>query len=230
MSYMKFPVLWALGLVLAVPLVVSAQVATTGEVSYDGLHKVKKTRVDGAWVKPDADFASYSKIIIEKIAFSYKRQPRSGHTRYSGSRRSDANFELYQDQSERFTGDLEKAFAEALSNSGYQIVEDPGPDVMRLEAEMLDVIIKVPTDPAVGRERIYVRSFGEATLVTQLHDSESGEILARVVDRQSADAPGAGRNEFQMSMPNRAWSELNKIYRKWATSLAAGLEKLKKSG
>jgi hypothetical protein len=61
---------------------------------------------------------------------------------------------------------------------------------------------------------------GEATLIVELFDSESHEILARVADRRRIDRQtGSWQNN---SINNRAAAR--KLFRRWATLLVQGLD------
>jgi hypothetical protein len=48
----------------------------------------------------------------------------------------------------------------------------------------MDLEVRIPTDRPGGRGGMAVRSYGEVTLVVDLRDSQSGEILARAGDRR----------------------------------------------
>jgi hypothetical protein len=48
----------------------------------------------------------------------------------------------------------------------------------------MDLVVKIPTERAGGRDQSYTVSYAEVTLIVELRDSESGEILARVADRR----------------------------------------------
>lgn len=64
------------------------------------------------------------------------------------------------------------------------MVADSSDDVLILHPAIIDLDITPPDIPVPGRSTTYVASAGAATLYLELYDSVSGEILARVVDRQ----------------------------------------------
>ncbi len=103
----------------------------------------------------------------------------------------------------------------------YELVDEPGPDVLMVRGGLLDVTSYVPPDPIGGRSFIYLSSVGEATLVLELRDSETGTILARSVDRRAAETIG-GTFTRSNSVTNSA--EARRLIRFWATRLREGLD------
>ena len=72
-----------------------------------------------------------------------------------------------------------------------------------------------------GRGGVYLTSIGDATLVIELRDSESGEILARAADRRAAESPFA----FEVNNVT-AWSEVRRLASYWASLLRRRLEEI----
>jgi hypothetical protein len=71
-----------------------------------------------------------------------------------------------------------------------------------------------------GRTRTYTVSAGEMTLVGDLVDSESGQVIARVVDRR--EAQGSGMMTLTNSVVNR--QEASIIASSWARILRKRLD------
>ncbi len=82
------------------------------------------------------------------------------------------------------------------------------------------VVSKVPPQTA-QRADYFLTEIGQATLVLQLSDSESDEVLARAADRQSI---GGGFLTRSNPVTNRA--ELSQEIRKWGTILRKGIDAL----
>lgn len=105
----------------------------------------------------------------------------------------------------------------------YTLVNDAGPDVMMIRGALLDVVSYVPEDPmsGAGRSSIYLSSVGEATLVLELRDSETGAILARSIDRRAAEQMGG-----MMTESNRVTNaaEVRRLVRFWGRRLREGLD------
>jgi hypothetical protein len=67
---------------------------------------------------------------------------------------------------------------------GYALAEGPGPDVLEVRASLVNLDITAPEVRDAAIRRNFVLSAGEATLVAELRDSQTGTVLARVVDRR----------------------------------------------
>jgi hypothetical protein len=73
-------------------------------------------------------------------------------------------------------------------------VTTPGPGTLILVGTLVDVVSKVPPDDAPGRYEVYLSDVGEATLILELRDSVTNEVLARVADRRAAESAGMAIN------------------------------------
>jgi len=120
---------------------------------------------------------------------------------------------------EEFTAELSKL-------KRYQIVDKPGPDVLMLVGAVIDVVSNVPNDAdsaQFARGGVYLTSVGEATLVIELRDSESKEVLGRAADRRAAESPFA----FEVNKVT-AWTEVHRLAQAWASLLRQRLEEIEK--
>ena len=184
--------------------------------TYDGLVKVKNAKVSGAWMRPDFTLAGYSKIMLIGAGIEYR--PVKPVSRAAAS--NATQFPLTAEQKERLRSIVSEAFKTELAQSQkFQLVDQPGPDVLMIWGGLVDVVSNVPPD-SVGRGNIYLTSVGEATLVVELRDSESNAVLVRAIDRRAASTPGR-------ALPSNAvsnWSEVQQLARAWASRLRTSLE------
>ena len=214
------------GLATADDRLESGDDATT---SYDGLKRIKKSAADEAYIKPDIDLTAYTSVVIDEPAVSYKRTPRkTSTTRATGS---SANFALTDDQMAEMKQMFHEEFIAALvEDDGWTVVDAVGPDVLEVHAELVNLVVKVPTKPTAGRSTYYVSEFGEVTLVGELRDSQSGEILARAVDRQVIRPIGASQSQMRRTMGVSARSDVRRYFRQWAELLRDRLDEVKEVG
>ena len=113
-------------------------------------------------------------------------------------------------------------FAEELQKlERFELVDEPGPDVLIIRGGLLDVTSYVPPDPVGGRSYVYLSAVGEAALVLELRDSETGTILARSVDRRAAETIG---DSFSLANHVTNSAETTRLIRHWATRLREGLD------
>ena len=197
------------------------EVATgrNADTSHDGLVRMTGSALQAIWVKPGADVRHYSRLLIGDVRMAYKRPPRSG-----GSSRRRGNFPLDRSQVERVEAALRDALTEEIEQSeSWSMAEEPGDDVLLIEPSLIDLVVNVPPNQQ-PRQNVYTTSVGEATLVLEVRDSQTGEILARVADRSQARAPGASSQQLVWSNPVTNASAVRSTFRRWASIFMARLD------
>jgi len=151
---------------------------------------VDNSLVAVGYMKPDIDLRGYNAIMLDPVTVAYQKDPgsRRGAT---GIGVGTPNFALSPFQMETLKSLFQEAVADALTeDDGYRIVDTPGPDVLRISAALIDLIVRVPTQPGAARGRLFVTSYAVVTLIVEARDSESGEILARAADRRDPTTGG----------------------------------------
>ena len=117
---------------------------------------------------------------------------------------------------------MREAFLEELGKSKhFEIVSEPGPDVLLIRGGLLDVVSYVPPDPVGTRSSVYLSRVGEATLVLELRDSITEAILARAVDRRAAEKAGPS---LQYSSPVTNIADVRRVARTWGALLTERLD------
>ena len=216
------------------PLVCGAQSAedldASTDTSYDGLVQVKRTGYRNVWVKPDVDISVYTKIVPGPAQFHYREVRDVSRTSAARLSSSTNEFPIGENARMRLEEIMEDAFDEEISESKYfTVVEEPGRDALFIWGGLHDIVSHVPPDN-IGRSEIYLSQVGQATLVLQIEDSMSREVLARVVDRRAAGAPGG---DIMFAMPTSSAStnaDVRRLARTWARILTRGLDKWHESG
>ena len=200
---------------VAAPKSPRVQTGPDAEVTYDGLHRVDRSVMDMAWVKPDLDLTGYTKLMLASGGISYREV--DGPV----NRRTDTEFPISDEAKERFQQIVREEFIEELEQlHRYEITDQPGRDVLVLVGAIIDVVSRVPPEP-VGRSSIYLSAAGDATMVLELRDSMSNEVLARGADRRAAEAtfPGPANSVT-------VWSDVRRLAKTWARLLRTRLEEL----
>src|SRR5215831_99986 len=146
-SSMKVAVVAAslcVGIGMAAPKQPQIQTGPNAEVSYDGLVRVKKSVVDAAWVRPDFDLTPYTKIMIASAGLSFKKvKPVSSFE----ARKGASEFPISPEGQQMFKDIMKEEFTAELSKlKRYQIVDQPGPDVLLLVGAVINITSSVPTD------------------------------------------------------------------------------------
>jgi len=226
----------SLALVAALVITGCAQTPTfqTGpdaEVTHDGLTKVDKTVMDSVWARTDIDLTGYRKVMFQGVGVEYRpvTGPYSGRAGMGASIRTSGNrneFPMADETKQAFEEEIRSAFAEEIQRSTvYEVVDEPGPDVLLVVGGLLDVVSRVPPE-TIGRSRIWIESVGEATLVLEVRDSQSNAIFARAVDRRAAARNQQASTQLMESntVTNRA--EVRRLGRRWGSILRDGLDAL----
>ena len=198
------------------------QTGPDAEMTYDGLARIDNSAFRDAWADPDADWARYDKIMPGKAFFEFRAVKKS--TRSSARTMSSQDeYWISDENKQKLIDEVSSVFAEALSESErFTIVDKPGPDVLIVSGGLHDIVSRVPPD-YIGRSDIYLSSVGEATIILEIADSLSGEVLARGVERRSAERAGS---RMQLSTTVTNWAEVRRMARTWATKLRNGLDRM----
>ncbi len=197
------------------------QTGPEAEVTVDGLVRVDNAVVPVAYRKPDMDLTPYTRFMLDPVEVAYQRDP--GNRRQSGVVGANDNFALTPSQMETLKGMFREAVVAALTkDDGYELTTEPGPDVLRITAALVDLVVTVPTQRGGGRQRNFTRSYGLVTAVLELRDSQSGEILARAADRRDPTRDtSAGLAEVSAVFVR---SDTRRLFEHWANLLRERLD------
>ena len=190
----------------------SATAADTSELE-KGKSKFKET-----WVHPDADFSQYNKLYLWEATFEYRDVGPAQKSRSTVMSTRKREFGISDADRTAFEDIVREAFVKGLQRGKrFEIASDVGPNTLIMRGSALDIVSLVPPD-TIGRSDIYLASVGEATLVLELLDAETGGVLAVVSERRKM---GSGRID-EWSMPANRTSIMSEIKR-WAQSAGSKL-------
>jgi hypothetical protein len=171
-------------------------------------------------VKPDAELPAYRSVMLDPVEVRFARNwdPNRGGRSQLSRLNADDLAAIQSNLAELFR----EVFREELARGGYELVDQAGPDTLRVSAAIVDLYITAPDAMAPGRTRTYTANAGRMTLVAELRDSTTGEILARAVDARS------GRNTGTLEIANRVTNtaDARRAIRVWATALREGLDQM----
>ena len=210
-----------LPLVLAAGALVLAGCASTDAVTeWDGLVRKPNTRLNAVFVKPDAQIVAYRSVMLDpvQVSFDGNWDPNRGTRSMSARLNSDDVAAIKSDLAELFR----EIFRDELARGGYQLVDQPGPETLRVTPAIINLFINAPDTSAPGRTRTYTADSGRMTLVVELRDSETNTLLARAVDTQT------GRNAGMWTITNRVTNtaDARRAIGVWSSALRRGLDEL----
>ena len=189
-----------------------------------GLQKISVKGLDLAYARPGASLAKYKRFRIDPVSVEFDK---SWEPTRTGS-----NIKLNSEEREAIRAGVAKAvedeFAKALQKDGaYQMASESAPDVLGIKVNILNLYINAPGGTGMGRSRTYVSTAGQMTLMSELVDAASGQVLARVADRREANA-GAARLEIADRIVNEG--AVRDVAAAWAQILRKAMDKARAIG
>ena len=190
-----------------------------------GLVRVKTSAVDAAYKRPDASLGGYSKLLLRPIDIQFAKNWDPGN---SGS----ALYQMHEPDREKIKSELADVFVDVfkkeMEKGGYPLVDTAGPDVLEMRAAIVNLYINAPdvSMDVPGRTKVYTADAGEMTLVMELHDSVTGQLLASAYDQRAGD--GSGMWQWTNSVSNTA--EARRIISSWATALRKAFDASRAQG
>jgi len=187
---------------------------------WDGLVRRPGTRIDSVFVKPDADISGFTSVMLDpvQVSFASNWDPNQG-VRNPARRLNASDVEAIQ------TGlatQFRETFSADIARSNFQLVEQAGPDTLRVSAAIVNLYVTAPDTMSAGRSRTYTANSGQMTLVLELRDAVTGELLARAVDTQRGRQTGT--MSFTNSVTNTA--DARRAINTWSSALIQGLNDL----
>lgn len=211
----RFQSLIAVSAVLAIASGCAPQptqaIADTG-VNAEGLQIVNSRYFSAAYARPGVDFRHYRGVLVEDVELAFRTPDRSQY-----------QFPLDESQKSRFRGLLEQQFATALADlENLDLVSAAGADVIDLRIRVQDILATVPPRAVgnVGRASFALQAIGEATLVIELRDSQSEEVLVRVFDQRAIEGVGM----LQDGQAVTRWEDVEKLCSQWASTVRSRLD------
>lgn len=194
--------------------------AATPPASWDGLELRKVKGLDAVYVRPGVEFREYRTLYLDpvEVAFDKNWKPNRATPDIS-SHLSSSDIERLRSE---MAAAFQQIFTERLAKGGYRVVDRPGDDTMQVSAGLADVYINAPERPTSGPSRTYALNAGQMTLVMELRDGPTAQLLARVVDRH------VGRDSIHMTTANSVTNsaEFRRAVQGWADKLVEALDRV----
>ena len=189
-----------------------------GTFDWDGLVAVEESRLHAAFINPEADFSVFQRVAIldPHGAFRSNWQRDQNRSRSRNVRATDMD-RIKEDVAALF----KDVFTEELEAAGYAVVNYSDEDVLVLRPAIIDLDVVAPDTRGGGRNRTYTATTGAATLMMELFDSVSGDLIGRAADRRTARNAG-GFATAANRVTNR--SEARREFRVWASKLVEFLD------
>jgi hypothetical protein len=208
--------LWHAGMCHAQPLLAGGADA---EVTSDGLHRVNPLIMEAAYVRPDFDLSSYTKLVDVAPGVQFRDVPETATN--ARVRAMTEEFVLPDDRKEwlreLWRGAVDEQFARLRAEDIYS---GDLSDVLVVQGLLVDVVSRIPPD-ASESNYLLVNNPWSATVVLELRDATTGTLLARTVDR---------RNATGLLEVGTVWHRTPELVDRWAHVLVERLQQLSELG
>jgi hypothetical protein len=185
------------------------------EWSYDGLRRAKVPGLDLVYVREGASLGGYREVWLKSVEVSFRRDWQVP-TR-PGSRVPARDVSRIKEELARI---LREETARELARGGYTLADGPGEGVLEVDVSIVDLYVNAPDVQGAATVERYTFSTGEMTLVAELRDAPTGDLVARVLDhREDRDR---GFLDFTTSVDNLAAARVT--VREWAGILRRRLD------
>lgn len=194
---------------VALPTVCALVACSTVEVNR--FERVPSERVEHAFIRSDADFARYTAVMPGQVSVWTPRQD-------SG---------LGASALARLQALYDEALSAALTDDGtYTLVTSRGPGVLELQTQFID--LRATVDPsairALQRRYSFPLEAGRATLVVELVDATTGQVLAHIADVEE-------QGEYAVVIgPEMTEVNAQRALARWAAVLRAFLDEAAQDG
>jgi hypothetical protein len=213
---------WHGAAIILLSLIAGATAAAAPPTEWDGLQRVQSKRMDLVYLQPGADFRGYSKVIVEPTEVSFRKDWRRDYNQSSrdlGGKVSERDIQDAMSKGVAAAGDI---FTQGWTKGGYAVVNEPGPDVLRVRTAVANISVTAPDVRMSARSRTFSNEAGYATLVVEVRDSLTGALLGRAVDQGIAGDNTVGD---RTSVSNRG--DFRDLVETWARDAVRGMGELK---
>jgi|SRR6267378_6608854 len=197
----------------------AAEPQTPSRAAAEGLVAVQSRQLDEIYLRPNADFAAYRKVLIDPV----RAEVRSDWQKNLNYSRNVSRW-VGPDDVKRIAAEaassLESAIAQTYKARGYEIAAAPEPGVLRLTASIADLYVNAPDRYSPWTTKTFTRDAGQATLLLEARDAVTGALLARVVHH--AIAREISRINMANDLTNRFWFDT--LFRRWTADCIAEFE------
>ncbi len=189
----------------------------------ENLVKVPRAIFRETYVNTQADFSKYDKLFAGDALFDYRdARPAPDYTSSPRMYGNRATFGLTQKDQDLFEEIVGEAFAKELSSSDRFTISDKlGPNTLIMRGAMVDIVSRVPPQYS-GRGEVYLSTVGEATLILEFVDGQTGEVMARVAERHRINTIG-GQTGMLTAPSNPVTVKAD--VRRWASGTARRLRR-----
>lgn len=187
------------------------------EYDEEGMKLIESSRSTTVYADENADLGTYTKVWLEPATVAFKKDWKRSQNRSNPGKVQDSDMQKIREDVARL---FHEVFAEELGNGGYELVDGPGEDVLRIVPNIVDLDVVAPDIPSANRSDTFSETAGEMTLEAELFDSVTGDKIAKTRDRKQDYR--RGYMEWRTRVNNTATAK--RLMRQWAVALRESLD------
>jgi len=191
--------------------------------SEGGLVKLTTKGLDVVYAKPGATLAEYHQVLLRPISVSFAKNWEHSVTSGSRIRITTADSQRIKD---KLSALLREEVEKQLHDGGYKMATAAGDDVLDVTMAIVNLYVTAPDVNQQNLRNSYGVSAGEMSLVVELRDSATGDIIARAFDRNLASE---SYRPMRISSVDNA-AEARAAAKGWAEALRKALDRSKGIG
>ena len=189
------------------------------EYTVEGLKRVPHPEsLTVVYAEPGANLAQYQRVYLTEPLVAFKKNWQRDKNRSVGTNISSNDMERMKKAAAELFTDV---FTKELEKGGYQLVQERAEDVLIVKPAILDLDIPVPDTISAVQGGSYSRNFGSMTMYVELYDSETGDMLAKAMDKR------VSHNSLYMYSQSRPAirQQARRMMEPWAEALRKGLDR-----
>jgi len=191
--------------------------------SEGGLVKMNTKGLDVVYAKPGATLAEYHQVLLRPISVSFAKNWEQSVTSGSRIRITAADSQRIKD---KLSALLREEVEKQLNDGKYKMAAAAGDDVLDVTMAIVNLYVTAPDVNQQNLRNSYGVSAGEMSLVVELRDSATGDIIARAFDRNLASE---SYRPMRISSVDNA-AEARAAAKGWAEALRKALDRSKGIG
>lgn len=211
-----------LALLVSMPMAMMAKSKSkTPDYTVEGLELIPDVEgLASVWAEPGADLSQFNRVMLSEPEVSFIRGWKRRHNDGYGTYITNADMNrMRASVSELFI----EVFTAELQIAGYEVVSEPAEDVLLVKPEIIDLDVKAPAVLNAGINRTYTTTAGSMTLLMELRDSETNDLLAKAMDASVDNSTAGSQMAFRGGQQNEVAGVI--MMKPWAEALVRGLDR-----
>lgn len=193
------------------------------EYTVEGLKRIHNPKhMAVVYAEPGADLEQYGRVYLVEPYVAFKKHWQREQNRSISHRVRTSDMEKIKESVKEL---FMEVFTEELEKGGYELADERAEDVLIVKPAIIDLNVNAPDIPTSSRSATFTDSVGSMTIYMELYDSETGDLLAKAMDKK-ADR-GSGWMQWQTRVSNRAAGK--RMMQPWAEALRQALDEAREA-